>query len=317
MIIISIETSCDETSVSFLEGNKILSCSTISQVIHSDFGGVVPSIAAKMHLENIKEVFLKSFKNSNLIDFKKIDYVAYTEKPGLIICLQIGKIIAETIGLFLNVPIIPCNHLLGHTYSSLIGVNEQWNFPAISLIISGGHTQVYVIYDHFKFELIGESLDDSVGECLDKVAIMMGGKYPGGPVIENLAIKGRNAYKIPIPKNDKTLDFSFSGLKSFASRELKKNNSINLEDFSYSLQEVISRVISKKIILALKKFNSQTLIITGGVIINKFLREKITSSVHSFSKNIEIFLPKTEYCNDNAAMIGLLAYYMIIKRVNY
>lgn len=183
MIILAIETSCDETSIAVLNGEKVLSNVTVSQVLdHSKYGGVVPGLAAKLHLKNIKKVFLSSLQKSN-VKFSDIHYVAYTKEPGLIICLQIGKIIAQTISLFLNIPLIPCNHLLGHSYASLINKNEKWKFPALSLIISGGHTQIYKINSHSDFQIIGETLDDAVGECLDKSSIIMGYGYPGGPVI--------------------------------------------------------------------------------------------------------------------------------------
>lgn len=237
MIILAIETSCDETSVAVLEGKNVLSNFTVSQVIeHAAFGGVVPGIAAKLHLKNIRSVFLKAIHDSGITSLRLVDYVAYTSNPGLAICLQIGRVIAETISLFLNKPLIACNHLLAHSYSSLISYKGEIVFPAISLVVSGGHTQICEVDDYFDFKVIGETLDDAVGECLDKASILMGYSYPGGPVIESLASTGKDIYKIPTPKNDDSLDFSFSGLKSYIRREFEDDKPINKNDFSCSLQ---------------------------------------------------------------------------------
>jgi N6-L-threonylcarbamoyladenine synthase len=312
MIILAIETSCDETSVSILKNKKILSNVTISQILdHSKYGGVIPNLAARLHLKNFSKVFLKALLISK-IKIEDINYIAYTAKPGLIICLQIGKIIAETISLFLEIPLIACNHLLGHSYASLLNRNEEWEFPALSLIISGGHTQFYEILNHQEFKVIGETNDDAIGECLDKVAFMMGYNYPGGPIIEKLAINGKNEYKLPFPKNDKTLDLSFSGLKSEIKRTFLRNGeSINKNNLSFSLQSTLAKILSKKTLLALKKVNPKSLIIGGGVISNKIFRKTLINRVNEFNKEIKIFIPEPKYCTDNAAMIGMRAYYKI------
>jgi N6-L-threonylcarbamoyladenine synthase len=312
MIILAIETSCDETSVSILKNKKILSNVTISQILdHSKYGGVVPNLAAHLHLKNFSKVFLKALLISK-IKIEDINYIAYTAKPGLIICLQIGKIIAETISLFLEIPLIACNHLLGHSYASLLNRNEEWEFPALSLIISGGHTQFYEILNHQEFKIIGETNDDAIGECLDKAAFMMGYNYPGGPIIEKLAINGKNEYKLPFPKNDKTLGLSFSGLKSEIKRIFLRNGeSINKNNLSFSLQSTLAKILSKKTFLALKKVNPKSFIIGGGVISNKIFRETLINRVNEFNKEIKIFIPEPEYCTDNAAMIGIRAYYKI------
>lgn len=312
MIILAIETSCDETSVAILNDKKVLSNVTISQILdHSKYGGVMPGLAARLHLKNIKEVFLTALNKSKL-SIEDIEYVSYTDSPGLIICLQIGKIIAETFSLFLNIPLIPCNHLWGHTYASLINKDNEWEFPALSLIISGGHTQFYKINNHWDFEIIGETLDDAVGECLDKAATIIGYEYPGGPIIENLALSGNHTYKLPFPKNDKTLDFSFSGLKSEIKRIFNKEKDLlNRNDLSFSLQLSIEKILSKKMILALEKVNPKTVIIGGGVIANKQFRSSLISTINRFDKKINIFIPDHEYCTDNAAMIGILSYYKL------
>lgn len=317
MIILAIETSCDETGVSILRNKQVLSNVTISQILeHSEYGGVIPDLAAGLHLQNISKVFSEALLISK-IALSEIDYVAYTAEPGLIICLQIGRVIAETISCFLAIPLIKCNHLLGHAYATLLNSRQEWSFPALALIISGGHTQLYEIKDHCNFKLIGETVDDAIGECLDKAAFMMGFKYPGGPVIEQLALAGKSgSYKLTLPKNDKTLDFSFSGLKSEVKRTFLRNSlMINKEDLSLTLQATITKILTKKTLLALQRINPNSFIIGGGVIANKTFRTALTAEAKHFNREIAVFIPEPEYCTDNAAMIGILAYYSIVTKL--
>ncbi|CAG8480398.1 453_t:CDS:1 [Ambispora leptoticha] len=246
MIILAIETSCDETSIAILENKKVLSNVTVSQILEQQkYGGVMPNLAAKLHIKNIQKVLFQALKEAQKSPLE-IDYIAYTEKPGLIICLQIGKIIAETLGLYLNKPILPCNHLEGHIYASLLDKKEEWGFTALALIVSGGHTQIYQVNNHSDFVLLGETLDDAAGECLDKSAILLGYTYPGGPIIEKLALDGQNTYQLPFPKNDNSLDFSFSGLKSEIGRLVKTKN-INVRDLACSLQNILAEILVKKL----------------------------------------------------------------------
>ena len=245
---LALETSCDETSIAILENKKILSNITVSQILEQQkYGGVMPSLAAKLHIKNIQQVLFQALSEAK-ISPEKIDYIAYTEKPGLIICLQIGKTVAETLSLYLNKPLVPINHLEGHIYASLINQEKEWEFPALALIISGGHTQIYQLKTHFEFTLLGETLDDAVGECLDKSAILLGYNYPGGPIIEKLALTGKNTYQLPLPKNDDSLDFSFSGLKSEIGRLVnKEGKNINANDLTCSLQNVLAEILTKKL----------------------------------------------------------------------
>lgn len=312
MIILAIETSCDETSIAILKNKKIISNVTISQILEQQkYGGVMPSLAARLHIENIQSVLVKSLSEAN-ISPEKIDYIAYTEKPGLIVCLQIGKIVAETLSLYLDKPLIPINHLEGHIYASLINKKKEWKFPVLALIISGGHTQLYQVNNHRNFVLLGETLDDAIGECLDKSAILLGYNYPGGPVIEKLALVGKNTYKLPIPKNDDSLDFSFSGLKSEISRIVKKEEkNLNINDLSCSLQHILARKITKKLKKAWLITQAETIVIGGGVIANKFLRNYLIKNFKKWEQKINIFIPEIEYSTDNAAMIGITAYYKI------
>jgi N6-L-threonylcarbamoyladenine synthase len=312
MIILAVETSCDETSIALLENKKVLSNITISQILEQQkYGGVMPSLAAKLHIKNIQQVLFQALSEAK-ISPEKIDYIAYTEKPGLIICLQIGKTVAETLSLYLNKPLVPINHLEGHIYASLINQEKEWEFPALALIISGGHTQIYQLKNHFEFILLGETLDDAIGECLDKSAILLGYNYPGGPIIEKLALTGKNTYQLPLPKNDDSLDFSFSGLKSEIGRLVnKEGKNINANDLTCSLQNVLAEILTKKLKKAWMTTRAKTIIIGGGVIANKFLRNYLTKNIKKWDKEIKIFIPEIKYSTDNAAMIGIAAYYKI------
>lgn len=318
MIILAIETSCDETSIAILKDKKVISNITISQILaQQKYGGVVPSLAAKLHIKNIQKVLLQALEEAK-ISLPEIDYIAYTAKPGLIICLQIGKIMTETLSLYLNKPIYPCNHLEGHIYASLLDKKEEWTFPALALIVSGGHTQIYQVISHFNFVLLGETLDDAVGECLDKSAILLGYTYPGGPVIEKLALNGKNIYRLPFPKNDNSLDFSFSGLKSEVGRIVSmKKEKINASDLACSLQYILAEILTKKLKNAWLTNQVKTIIIGGGVIANKFLRDYLINNIKKWDKEIKVFIPEIKYSTDNAAMIGILAYYKISHDRNF
>lgn len=312
MLILAIETSCDETSVAILRNKIVLSNITISQIFQQKkYGGVMPSLAAKLHLDNIQEVVRQAFIKSQ-ISPENIDYIAYTEKPGLIICLQIGKTVAETFALYFNKPLIKCNHLEAHVYASLLEKKEEWIFPALTLIISGGHTQIYQLNKHCDFTLLGTTNDDAIGECLDKSAVLLGYSYPGGPIIEQLALSGKNTYQLPVPKNDQSCDFSFSGLKS-AVRQIveKERGKLNISDLAYSLQFTLAKTLALKIEKALIKKNFASLVLGGGVVANQFLVAYLANFLHQKYPTVKMFIPRKNYCTDNAAMVGILAYYKI------
>ncbi|RHZ36695.1 tRNA (adenosine(37)-N6)-threonylcarbamoyltransferase complex transferase subunit TsaD [endosymbiont GvMRE of Glomus versiforme] len=319
MIILAIETSCDETSIAILENKKVLSNVTASQIWEQQqYGGVVPDLAAKLHLKNMQKVLKKALTESQ-IEQKKIDYIAYTEKPGLVICLQIGKVIAETLALYLNKPLISCNHLEGHIYASLLESTKEWKFPVLASVISGGHTQLYYLKKHLDFELLGQTLDDAIGECLDKVSLFLGYTYPGGPVIEKLALRGENTCPLPLTKLNDTFDFSFSGLKTAVRRiiERKKleNNltRLNINNLACSLQHTLAKILTFKIKKAFNEKKISTVALGGGVVANKYLTDYIQKFLQNETKNVKLFLPQRKYCTDNAAMIGILAYYKIAK----
>ncbi|WP_395473535.1 tRNA (adenosine(37)-N6)-threonylcarbamoyltransferase complex transferase subunit TsaD [Spiroplasma endosymbiont of Nomada rufipes] len=309
MIILAIETSCDETSVAVIKDKKVLSNIIASQIkLHQQYGGVVPELAARAHSENIATVLQTAIEKSN-ISIMDIDFVAYTNTPGLTSCLHVGKIIAETIAAYLEKPLLPCNHLYGHLYASLI--NNEWEFLVLGLLVSGGHTQLMLANEHLNFTILGQTLDDAVGECYDKVARMLGLKYPGGPEIERSAKLGKPTYKLPLPKNDNSLDFSFSGLKSACANLInKEKGKLQFNNFATSFQTTVIQVLINKIELALKKHNPKTLVLAGGVSANQQLRLAVLDLKIKYP-NLKIIVPKLEYCTDNAAMIGILASYQI------
>ncbi len=309
MIILAIETSCDETSVAVIKDKNVLSNIIASQIkLHQQYGGVVPELAARAHSENIATVLQTAIEKSK-ISIMDIDFVAYTNTPGLASCLHVGKIIAETITAYLEKPLLPCNHLYGHLYASLI--NNEWEFPVLGLLVSGGHTQLMLANEHLNFTILGQTLDDAVGECYDKVARMLGLKYPGGPEIERSAKLGKPTYKLPLPKNDNSLDFSFSGLKSACANLInKEKGKLQFNNFATSFQTTVIQVLINKIELALKKHNPKTLVLAGGVSANQQLRLAVLDLKIKYP-NLKIIVPKLKYCTDNAAMIGILASYQI------
>lgn len=305
MIILAIETSCDETSIAIIKDNQILSNVVSSQIsLHQKYGGVVPELAARAHSENISYVLASAIKEAQ-INLGEIDYIAYTSTPGLISCLHVGKVAADTIATYLKKPLISCNHLFGHIYASLI--DHQWDFPVVALLVSGGHTQLFYLKKHLDFEILGQTLDDAVGECYDKVARMLGLTYPGGPEIDKLAKKGKDTYQLPLPKNDKTLDFSFSGLKSAAAKIInQEKEKLNIINFSCSLQNTIIKILINKLVLAIEKYQPKTVVLAGGVSANSGLRTSFLNLKEKYP-DINFIVPKLEYCTDNAAMIGILA----------
>lgn len=309
MIILAIETSCDETSVAIIKDKKVLSNIIASQIkLHQQYGGVVPELAARAHSENIAIVLQTAIKKSK-ISLTDIDFIAYTNTPGLISCLHVGKVIAQTMAAYLERPLLPCNHLVGHLYAAII--ENEWQFPVLGLLVSGGHTQLMLANQHLNFTVLGQTLDDAVGECFDKVARMLGLKYPGGPEIERIAKLGKPIYKLPLPKNDNSLDFSFSGLKSACANIIdKEKNNLQVNNFVSSFQTTVIQVLINKIEIALKKYNPKTLVLVGGVSANQQLRLAVLNLTVKYS-NLNIIVPKLEYCTDNAAMIGILASYQI------
>lgn len=312
MKILAFETSCDETSVAVVEdGTKVLSNIISTQInIHKEYGGVVPEIASRHHIENILPVLNEALEKA-CCGLESIDYIAVTNTPGLIGSLLVGLMFAKSLSYANDIPLIPINHIDGHIFSSFI--ERDVKLPAISLVVSGGHTNLYYISEKngkIEIELLGETLDDAVGETYDKIARVLGLTYPGGPEIDKLSEIGENTLRIKIP-NVEGYNFSFSGIKTFitnhVNNEKMKGNPIIKENISKSLQTVITDILYSKVKKAVKEKKVKTVLVAGGVSANRGLREKF--EVLRKEENIEVYFPEMEYCTDNAAMIGCAAFY--------
>ncbi len=315
MKILAIETSCDETSVAIIEnGRNVLSNIVSSQIeIHKEYGGVVPEIASRHHIENILPVFNEALEKANCT-IEEIDYIAVTNKPGLIGSLLVGLMFAKSISYSYNKPLIPINHINGHIFSTFI--ENDIKLPAISLVVSGGHTNLYYIDEKLEIKILGETQDDAIGEAYDKVARVMGLHYPGGPEVDKLAKQydeNKELINITFPKTEK-YNFSFSGIKTFVTNyvnnEKMKGNEIDKEMLSKSFQEAVINILYKKIENVIKDYSVKTIMVAGGVSANTRIREKIGE----FKKSeIEVIFPSLEYCTDNAAMIACAAHYELMK----
>lgn len=308
--ILGIESSCDETSCSIVKnGTDELATSTSSQIsIHENFGGVVPEIASREHVKNITLVIEDCLRKANM-KIEDVTAIAITYGPGLIGSLLVGLQAAKTLSYIYNKPLVPVHHIAGHIYAN--SLVEELKFPLIALVVSGGHTELIKMIDHFNFEKLGGTLDDAIGECYDKVARIMGLPYPGGPKLDKLAKVGSPTYKLPIPLNDDSYNFSFSGLKSAVinlnHNEEQKGNEINKADLASSFQKVAVTSIVSKTKKALKDYNINNLIVAGGVAANSILREALTDICNE--NNIHLSIPPLKYCTDNAAMIASAGYY--------
>jgi N6-L-threonylcarbamoyladenine synthase len=310
--VLGIESSCDETSAAVISNTKILSNIIASQDVHQKYGGVVPELASRAHLKNIIPVVDRAIAEAN-IEKKDLDAIAYTRGPGLLGSLLVGSSFGKSLSLSLNIPLIEVNHMQAHLLAHFIDDNSEnkTNFPFLGVNISGGHTQIVLCKDYFKMEIIGESLDDSIGEAYDKCGKMMGLNYPAGPKIDQFARKGNpTKFKFSIPKVS-GLDFSFSGLKTNFKRfiEYKSlNNKLFIneerENLCSSLQETITKILIDKIIQASKNTGIKNIVFGGGVSANSRIRESANRELKKF----KLFFPKIEYTTDNAAMIAVVGY---------
>ncbi len=336
MVILGIESSCDDTSVALLDcssvGYVILSEKTASQIeIHKKYGGVVPEIAGRLHAEKITPLIEEILK-----DQPKPDVIAVTSGPGLITGLIVGVEAARTLSYAWNIPLIAVNHLEGHIYSVELTPNQKIEYPAIALVVSGGHTEITQINEPGIYKLLGHTKDDAAGECFDKVAKLLDLEYPGGPQISKLAETGKtDAINFPRPMmKENNFDFSFSGLKTSALYWLQKNklsahkiipyelptgvygqkqNDPTREDFCASFEQAIVDVLVHKTIKAVKETNPKTLILAGGVSANKKLRETLAQTISQEFPEIDFVYPELKYCMDNAAMIAVAGNYQAKK----
>ena len=308
--ILAIESSCDETSIAIVKnGVEVITNIVSSQInVHELFGGVVPEIASRMHIENITIVLDQALKTSGM-SMDDIDVIAVTYGPGLIGSLLVGLQAAKTLSFIYNKPLVPVHHIAGHIYAN--NIEKTMNFPLISLVVSGGHTELVLMKENYSFEYIGGTLDDAVGECYDKVARVIGLSYPGGPKLDALAHTGIDSYNLPLPLDDDSYNFSFSGLKSsvinLKHNEEQRGNNINDANLAASFQNRVIKILTKKTMKALKKYNVDNLIIAGGVSANKGLRDEFKKLCDE--NNINLSIPDLKYCTDNAAMIGAAGYY--------
>jgi N6-L-threonylcarbamoyladenine synthase len=312
MIILAVESSCDESSVAILkDGKEVLSHIILSQIdIHAVYGGVVPEIASRNHVVHMTRVFEQALNDAKLTP-KDIDLVAVTKGPGLIGSLLVGINAATTFAFAHAIPLIGVNHLHGHIYAA--NIDHDIKFPALALLVSGGHTELIYMKGHMDFKLLGTTLDDAVGEAYDKVARTLGLSYPGGPIVDKLAQDGKDTYNLPRPFLDReAYNFSFSGLKSavinLVHNAEQRDEKIRVNDMCASFQASVLDVIIEKTKHASESFDIKQIIISGGVAANKGLRNRIFKEI----PNKEIIIPKMEYCTDNAAMIGAAAYHQFL-----
>lgn len=314
--ILGIETSCDETSISIIKnGCEDIYTSVLTQMdTHAEFGGVVPEIASRMHTENITMALDDVMRKSGMT-WDKIDAIAVTYAPGLMGCLLVGLEFAKTLSLVHHKPLIGVNHIAGHIYAN--NLVEPITFPSLGLAISGGHTELILMKGNYDFEVLGSTLDDAIGECFDKVARVLGLKYPGGPNLERLAKSGKNSYKLPTPLNDDSLNFSYSGLKSYiinlVHNEAQRGREINKADLACSFQEVAVDELVRKSRLAIEKYNIKNMIVAGGVSASAYVRSEIQKLCDE--KNIHLSIPPMKYCTDNGAMIAAAAYPLYKKGI--
>ncbi len=314
MLTLGIETSCDETSASVTEGRRVLSNIVSSSVhLHKKYGGVVPEIASRFHVEYIIEVLSKALKNSGK-DLKDIKLVAVTNGPGLVGALLTGISLAKSISYSLARPLVGVNHILAHLYSSFLNEHKRAEFPFVGLVVSGGHTALFYCESIGDQKLLGTTQDDAVGEAYDKVAKILGLGYPGGPVIDRLAKSAKGGTDISFPRSylgKDSLDFSFSGIKTavlyYVQRLQITHHTLHhtqVADICHAFQEAALDALVEKVIRAAELTGSKRVVIGGGVAANSRLREKM-GELASFS-SMKIHFPELKYCMDNAAMIGCL-----------
>lgn len=313
--ILAIESSCDETSMAIVKnGCECVQLTVLTQMdVHAEYGGVVPEIASRMHTENITMVLDETLKKANL-SMDDIDAIAVTYAPGLMGSLLVGVECAKTLSYIYNKPLIAVNHIAGHIYAN--NLENKMSFPLLALVVSGGHTDLILMKDDYEFVHIGGTLDDAVGECYDKVARVLGLKYPGGPNVDKLALEGNHTYNLPIPMNDDSFNMSFSGLKSsiinLVHNEKQRGNEINKADLARSFQDVAVDQLIRKSELALKKYKVKNMLIAGGVSANKHLRSEIKKMADR--NGVALSVPSIKYCTDNAAMIGAAAYPLYLRK---
>jgi N6-L-threonylcarbamoyladenine synthase len=314
VFILAIESSCDDTAAAVLENDKVLSNIVANQLIHNEFGGVVPELASRAHQQNIVPVIDLALKKAN-IKKEQLSAIAFTQGPGLMGSLLVGSSFAKSLSMALEIPLIAVNHMHAHILAHFIEEEgfEKPTFPFLALTISGGHTQIVVVRDFFDMEIIGETTDDAVGEAFDKSAKILGLPYPGGPLVDQYAQLGNpKAFAFTKPKVP-GLNFSFSGLKTailyFVQKKVAENSNFieeNRNDICASIQHTIVEILMDKLKLAVKETGITQIAIGGGVSANSGIRKTLQEAKQKYGWNT--FIPKFEYTTDNAAMIGIVGY---------
>ncbi len=327
MCILAIESSCDETAVALLDspiskdGSLLQNVSTKPNCLahalrsqinwHKQYGGVVPEQASRMHTETIHQLIEQVLDKAQR-SFSDLTAVAVTYGPGLEGALLVGTTVAMTLSRCLSIPYIPVNHLHGHIYACMIG-DDSPQFPFVVLLVSGGHTQLISVTDHFQFKILGQTRDDACGEAFDKIARVCGLPYPGGPEIEKQAELGDSyAFAFPQPMRGQGLDFSFSGLKTAVAQKvatLPKDKDLPVSDIAASFQLAVAKTLTEKSILACQETETQQLVLSGGVAANSYLRDYLTTELST--AGIDLILAPKAFCTDNAVMIGMAAYYQL------
>lgn len=308
MIVLGIESSCDETAVAIVKDKKeVLSSVVATQIdVHKEFGGVVPEVASRIHVENISICIEKALKEANM-SMEDVDVVAVTKGPGLIGCLHVGVQAAKTLAFAYHKPLVPVHHLAGHIYANELVVDMK--YPVLALIVSGGNSELVYMKDEHSFEILGETQDDAIGEAYDKVARVLGLGYPGGPKIDKLAKEGKPIYSLPQPKTEGRYDFSFSGLKSgvlqFVKRMERTNQTFDMADLAASFQETALNEIFSRVTRVLDDHPEiRHFVVGGGVSANSRLREKV-DELRTRYPNVEFTVPPMYCCTDNASMIAI------------
>lgn len=322
IIILGIESSCDDTSAAILKNGKMLANVIANQDVHQDYGGVVPELASRAHQQNIVPVVHQALKLAN-IDKEMLNGVAFTRGPGLLGSLLVGVSFAKSMALGLQIPIIEVNHMQAHVLAHFIGKEGESQsvpkFPFLCLTVSGGHTQIVLVHGHLNMKVIGETMDDAAGEAFDKAAKIMGLPYPGGPIIDRLASSGNPAaFKFPHPKG-KNYNYSFSGLKTaflyFIQDQIKADPQfieVHKEDICASLQFIIVEILMKKLEKAAMDLGIKQIAIAGGVSANSLLRSELENRRETLGW--KTYIPPFEFCTDNAAMIAMAGHYKFLKK---
>ncbi len=311
-ILLAIESSCDETSASVIKNGEVLSNIIATQEVHAKYGGVVPELASRAHQQNVVPVVSEALKQAG-VDKKELSAVAFTRGPGLLGALLVGTSFAKAFAMGLEIPLVEVNHMEAHILAHFIKEPKP-SFPFICLTVSGGHTQLVLVKDYLEMEVIGETIDDAVGEAFDKTAKIIGLPYPGGPLIDKKAKLG-DASKFPFKVSEmENFNFSFSGVKTkilyFLRDKVKQNENFveeNLNDICASVQDVLVKMLLVKVKKAMKAYKVSDIAIAGGVAANSGLREALT--LESKKQNWNVFIPDFEYCTDNAAMIAIAGHY--------